>query len=388
MTSSLTSAPSHSSFVKPSTMRAARCHERGQGPRLTVDNVDVPEIGDQEVLVKIEACGMVPNLINVLNPPPHFQNLPILPAIYGLDPAGVIVETGAKVRGLSLGDRVYVNPLRSCSGCRACRRGLPQACQYAALNGYMGIGPSSGLTFEDHRYGGFAEYMPAAQDGVVVLPDNVSFEAAARWGYLGTAYGALRRGGVGVGSTVLINGISGTLGIGAAMFAVALGATKVFGVGRNQARLDRVKAIAPDRIEVLSVGGEGSPSVEEWVRSCTDGIGAEVVIDSLPAHSAPEHFTAAAAALARGGTHVNAGGVFDSVPLSVIDMMNNHQSYVGSLWFSTAQGQEMADLAGSSIVDLGVLEHHVYALDDINDALADVQGHLGGFANFVIKPAV
>ena len=77
--------------------------------------------------------------------------------------------------------------------------------------------------FEDYPYGGLGEYMTAPQYSLVTLPDNVSFETAARWGYLGTAYSALKRSGANMGTSVLVNGISGTLGLGVALFALALG---------------------------------------------------------------------------------------------------------------------------------------------------------------------
>ena len=60
---------------------------------------------------------------------------------------------------------------------------------------------------------------------LVKLPDSLSFEQAARFGYMGTAYSALRKAKVGTDTTVLINGISGTLGLGAALFALGMGAT-------------------------------------------------------------------------------------------------------------------------------------------------------------------
>src|ERR1700681_4978853 len=63
----------------------------------------------------------------------------------------------------------------------------------------------------------------------------------------------MKKIGVGPGQTLLINGISGQLGLNAAQLALAMGATRILGTGRKQALLDRVKALAPRRIEVLSV---------------------------------------------------------------------------------------------------------------------------------------
>ncbi|HKR45979.1 MAG TPA: alcohol dehydrogenase catalytic domain-containing protein, partial [Paraburkholderia sp.] len=107
------------SMQVPKKMRAARIHEIGGAP--IVDEVGVPDIDDEEVLVCVRACGIVPNLLNVLRRwPTVFPDLPLppSPAIFGLDPAGEVAQVGARVKGVKIGDRVYVNPIRACNTCR------------------------------------------------------------------------------------------------------------------------------------------------------------------------------------------------------------------------------------------------------------------------------
>ena len=69
-------------------------------------------------------------------------------------------------------------------------------------------------------------------------------------------------------------------------------------------------------------------------------------------------------------------------------IMTSNQSYLGSFWFTTAEGQEMADLAASGIVNLDVFEHEIYGLEDLNTAMAALTAgeREGGFSNFVISP--
>lgn len=93
--------------------------------------------------------------------------------------------------------------------------------------------------------------MTAPQYCLVRLPDKVSYDQAARLGYVGTASRRRARQGVWVGKTMLVNGISGTLGIGGALLGLAMGATKIYGAARNKALLQRVKELAPHRIEVF-----------------------------------------------------------------------------------------------------------------------------------------
>ena len=125
----------------PAMMRAARMH--AVGAPMSIDTIAVPKPGSTDVLVEVKACGMVPNLGNVLaNWTKWFPHLPLpkLPAIFGLDPAGVVVEVGAQVIDVRPGERVYVNPLRSCGACAMCRSGERTRCRYFTFNGYFGFG--------------------------------------------------------------------------------------------------------------------------------------------------------------------------------------------------------------------------------------------------------
>ena len=364
-------------------MRAARLHRRGEP--FEIDHVPRPSPRPMDVVVQVKTCGIVQNLRNIIKDSEHIHvEIPQLPAIFGLDPAGVIAEKGELVHGFEVGDRVYVNPLRYCGTCRQCTMGEPAACDYAVLNGYFGTGAHADQSFRDYPYGGYAEYMIAPQYSLVKIPDKLSFETASRFGYLGTAYSALRRARVDMNSTVLINGATGTLGLGGVLFALALGAPKVLGVGRDRALLERVKAICPERIEVHSTRESALP-VGDWARSITDGNGTDVVMDALPVGAPLDAFMAAFDALGKCGRHVNCGGMFDNVPVFTPKFIMGLHTMIGSNWFTTAQGQEMAALAASDQVKLDVFENYTYALEDLNQALVDIEQRHGGFSNFVIS---
>ena len=192
--------------------------------------------------------------------------------------------------------------------------------------------------------------MTAPQYSLVTLPDNISFETAARWGYLGTAYSALKRSGANMSTSVLVNGISGTLGIGAALFALALGCPRILGTGRNTELLKKVQAISPDRIHVRSLEADGA--LDAWVKSLTDGQGAHIVIDALGPGAPQSSMLAAYAGLRRGGCFVNIGAVGGAVPVDLHRLMDNNQRILGSAWFTAAEGQEMADLAATGGVSI------------------------------------
>ena len=364
------------------TMRAARVHT--PGGRFELDVIDRPVLRrPTDVLIDVKAAGVVPNLRNVMSNygDKAYLTVPELPAIYGLDTAGVIAEVGSAVTGLKAGDRVYLNPGRSCGSCHACRSGDAINCTAYTFQGYFGFGPDSREIYRAYPYGGFSEFVTAPADGIVKLPEAVSFEQAARFGYLGTAYNGLIRGGMRAGCTVLINGASGTLGLGAVQLARAMGAAKVLCAARNLDLLERVCQLDERRISVFS---HGTGNLGAWARAQTNGLGVDMVLDAIGPGAPSQATLDCIAALRRGGTLVEVGAMHDPVALNLHQMMCAQVSLVGSLWFTVAQGEEMAAMAASGQLDLSVFEHQRFALEQANEALCVAEKRAGGFANVVI----
>jgi alcohol dehydrogenase len=372
-----------------STMIAARLH--AYGAPMTLDRVAVPKPRPTDVLVEVKACGVVPNLARVVSNffgtlTPDNKLMPPLPAIFGLDPAGVVAAVGEEVFSVRPGERVYVNPARSCGSCRMCRSGQPLDCPSFTLQGYFG---RSQEIMRAYPYGGLAQFITAPVSALVKLPDNVGFAAAARFGYFGTAYSAMRKIGAGPGQTLLINGISGQLGLNAALLALAMGTTKILGTGRNAALLERVRVLAPGRIEVLPVPdapkGAADPLVA-WAKRATDGHGVDGMIDCLPPGAPASAMMRALFCLRRGGRAVNVGAVLETLPVNAFWMMTNSIGLQGSVWFTTAEGEDMAAMAGAGTLNLAALEHRVSPLSKINEVLNGMDRRDGGFTNFVIDP--
>ncbi len=367
------------------TMLAAKLYEAGQPMKL--ERVPIPEPRPTDVLVAVKACGVVPNLINVLT---HWESwfpelpLPKLPAIFGLDVAGVIASVGEQVQNFREGDRVYVTPGLFCGSCPACRSDDTMNCINYTFRGYFGFGPDSQRQFDAYPYGGMCEYITAPQHNLVPIPKNISFEEAARFGYIGTAYAALRKAEAGPGKTILINGLTGTLGLGATLTALGRGVTRILGTARDRSRLNRVKALAPGRIEILPQD-EGK-SVAEWARSFTGGHGVDAVIDCLGPGTSGTLLMNAIYALRRGGKAINIGGVGEKTVMDVHWMMDNQIEFVGSNWFSVEDGEALAAMAGAGTLDLSVFQHVRVPLSEVNRALDGTQFRDGGFTNVVIVP--
>jgi D-arabinose 1-dehydrogenase-like Zn-dependent alcohol dehydrogenase len=366
------------------TMRAARLHAIGEPMR--IDTIDVPTPRPTDVLVRVKACGIVPNMANVINNWPTWfphQPLAALPAIFGLDATGVVEEVGEAVIGARPGDRVYVNPLRACGSCYSCRGGNLSRCRYFTLNGYFSTSRDGQKIFDLYPYGGFSEFMTAPQQSLVALPDNMSFEQAGRMGYIGTSYGALRHADAGPGMTGLIDGITGTLGVAATKLCLAMGVARILGTGRDSELLQRVKALAPDRIEVLHLGEKSSG---EWAKTITNDEGADFVISALGARAPVETMLDSIHGVRRGGKVVNVGGVSEALPIDMKWLMDEQVQIIGSNWFSTAQGQEVVHMVETGALDVSYLEHVRFPLDDVNRAISGLENRHGGFSNYLVIP--
>ena len=139
---------------------------------MTLDRIEVPEPRPTDVLVEVKACGVVPNLARVVSNffgslTPDNKMMPPLPAIFGLDPAGVVAKVGEQVFHVRPGERVYVNPGRSCGSCRMCRSGQPHDCPNWTLQGYFG---RSQDIMRAYPYGGLSQFITAPATALVKFP--------------------------------------------------------------------------------------------------------------------------------------------------------------------------------------------------------------------------
>ena len=251
------------------TMKAVRLFEHGGPEVLTYIDVPIPEVGADEVLIRVRATainswdlryrsGNLPP-----NPLPGRPPWP-LPFQLGRDAAGEVVATGAEVKRWRPGDRVVQMTAPACGTCAMCIRGLENLCIDTAYPGHQ-------------VFGGYAEYIVRHQDAMLPIPDGVDFETAAAtlWTYMTPVNCAMRRAPVGPGDTVVITGASGGLATACAQLAKLGGAT-VIGTTTKPDRDDDLKRLGYDYI--LHSNDPGMPNE---VRDLTHGLGADAVWDCV-----------------------------------------------------------------------------------------------------------
>ena len=192
-------------------MKAAILHDFKRA--LVIEEVDRPKPGADEVLIAVEACGVCHSDLHVADGDwTQLNRIVKKPLILGHEIAGRVVEKGAAVRELEIGDRVGVPWIHwACGECEFCRQGDENLCVKQKI---------TGVTVD----GGYAEFVKAPASYALRIPKNLSSVEAAPLFCAGvTVYRALKRAEVAPGQRLAVFGVGG-LGHIAVQIASALGA--------------------------------------------------------------------------------------------------------------------------------------------------------------------
>lgn len=247
------------SHAIPQAMQAARYH--GPGPSLRLETVPVPELAQDEVLVRITHAGMCRTELHFLS---GLLNLGVAPLTLGHEIVGEVASVGHAVRHHQPGTRVIVNYYGTCGGCHWCRTGQQNLCDRVVAQ--------LGFTVD----GGYAEFVKARADMLVALPDNLDSAEACTLGCSATTalHAARHIAPVQLGDTVLIYGAGG---VGYALIQVCkLSGARVLVVGRSAAKLRLAQELGADAV----IHATQEP-VAETVRRLTDQEGVDIVFEMV-----------------------------------------------------------------------------------------------------------
>lgn len=204
-----------------------------------------PIVKNNEILVRIKACGVCHSNLHMIEGDWQFMGIPAkLPIIPGHEIAGIVEKIGATAKNFNVGQRVGVQVLYdSCGNCEYCLTGRENLCL---------VQGGTGETVD----GGYAELIKVPYLHAYPVPANLSFEEAAPLFCPGvTAYRAVKRAGITFDQVVVVFGIGG-VGHMAIQFAKLAGA-EVIAVDTNKATLLMAKelgadyAVLPDELDDL-----------------------------------------------------------------------------------------------------------------------------------------
>jgi len=110
------------------------------------------------------------------------------------------------------------------------------------------------------------------------------------------------------------------------------------------------------------------------------------VLDCLPPGASAATMMRALYTLRRGGRAAAVGVVMENLPINGYWLMTNRIGLQGSVWFTTGEGEDMAAMAAAGTLDLSPLEHRIFPLTQVNEALTGMDNRNGGFTNFIVDP--
>lgn len=347
-------------------MLAARAHP--QATTLALEQVTIPEPGPDDVLIKVASAGLAPGMMTLL----AMGAFKHLPTILGHEAAGSVDAVGANADQQLLGKRVRVHPVLACRNCTYCRTDREQMCHESALIGHASFGTGPLELYGRYHDGAFAEYVRVPNWLVDVLPDNVSFDVAAKVHDLGNAVRALKLTGLPLGGTLLVTAATGTMGTATVKLAPFFGVGRLVLVGRSAERLEAVRALSRHTpvdvvaTEQLDANWAESQGLTRRLRAIAPA-GVDAVTDYLPAGGGS---TQALAALATGGTLVHMGANPTPFQLPAIALMRNLWRIVGNRACTRTDTDEVLRLLASGALHTDDLITHQFSLADVNDALA------------------
>ena len=336
---------------------------------MRMEEREVPQPGPDQVLVQVRAAGICGSDI-----PRIFQTGTYsFPTVPGHEFSGTVAAVGAGVSPEWEGRRVGVFPLIPCMNCAPCRQKHYELCRNYS---YLG----------SRTDGGFAEYALVPGDSLIVLPQGVSFEAAAMLEPMAVAVHALRRARIGQGSTVAVYG-QGTIGLLVDMFLKEAGVERVLALG-NKAQQKR------SAME-MGIAGEdfcdtGAQDLRSWLAEKTKGEGVDVFFECIGKN---DTIGTAIDLTAPMGTVMLLGNPYGDVSLdkALYWKILRNQLTVRGCWNSSFTREETDDwhyvlerLAGSRIEPQRLITH-LYPFEELPRGLEIMRNKLEEYVKVMIK---
>lgn len=222
----------------------------------------VPEPKDNEVLVEIEAVGVCGSDIHYYEHGRIGNFIVEPPFILGHEAAGIVVKTGKNVTHLSVGDRVAMEPGKTCGECEFCKTGRYNLCEKVI---FFATPPVQGV---------FTEYVAHEAALCFKLPTNMNAVEGALIEPLAVGFHAVRQAGAQIGQTAVVMG-SGCIGLVSLLALKAVGVTKVIVVDIVDKRLEKAKELGADKV----INGRKEDTVAE-IMKYTAGKGFDVAIEA------------------------------------------------------------------------------------------------------------
>lgn len=317
--------------------------------RFVVKEIPIPELGPQDVLMKVDTIGLCGTDVAIRNNTFIGRHGPVKPPIIpGHEFCGVVVEVGSQVSKFKVGDRIYETRSLYCGKCYECLSG--RKCTHWI---HWGI----------DRNGGFAEYAAIHQESLAHLPDFLPFKHAPLIENASLAVTAVHSTSIPPGSTVAIFG-PGSCGLLIVQTVLMTSPIRLIMVGLSDdaERLEKAKKLGATDIIIA----DREDPVEK-IKELTDGHGADFAIEVTGNVSAVEN---AIHSLAVCGTFIMAGSGFEGKKVSFRpwNFVRNENVIKTIQGYTKPAFVTMLDLYKAGKLDFDSVISKYMPLDQVNEA--------------------
>ncbi|MCP4759844.1 MAG: alcohol dehydrogenase catalytic domain-containing protein [Planctomycetes bacterium] len=324
-------------------MKAAVFHGPEEGVR--IEDIPVPQVGPDQVLVKVAACGAChTDLHYIEHGVPTFKDPPI---VLGHEASGIVEEVGVDVDHLSEGQRVLIPAVLTCGKCKFCRMGKENICADMKMLG-------------NHFDGAYAEYVCVPAKDVLNLPESIPLaEASIIADALSTPYHAVKnRAQVRPGDTVAVFGCGG-VGINAVQLAAAAGAY-VIAVDLNEQKLEWAKELGAAETVNASEVERASKAIKKMT-----GGGVDIAMEVI---GNPRTIEEAFESVRIGGRMCVVGYTHEKINIVAGKIMFKELEIVGSLGCPPGEYVPLIRMVEAGKIDVSRLVTHRFPLDEIQGA--------------------
>lgn len=321
--------------------------------QLSYEEVPVPELADDEVLVKVHVVGLCQSDIKKILYPLYEP-----PRIFGHETAGTIAAVGKAVKNWQVGQRVVVLHHIPCMHCDYCLNE-----NYSMCDVYKNITTTAGFTPSG---GGFADFVKVPghivqHGGLIPIPDSITFEQASFVEPTNCCLKAVKKAQIAPGQTVLVTG-AGPIGLMFIMLVNYFGARAI------------ATDLIPSRIDkALSVGAAAAfdardPDLVSKIQSMTSGMGVDVSLLAVPSDKA---FFQALDCTRKGGKILFFAEFPDEVeiPINPNILYRREIDLIGSYSSSYRLQNLSADIVFNKRIDVDALISDRYKLEDLAAAV-------------------
>jgi 6-hydroxycyclohex-1-ene-1-carbonyl-CoA dehydrogenase len=324
-------------------MKAAVFHGKDLG--LKIEDIPVPKVTDDQILVKVAACGVChTDLHYIEHGVPTFKKPPI---VLGHEASGIVEEAGARVTNVKKGQRVLIPAVLTCGHCPACRQGRENICANMQMPG-------------NHFDGAYAEYVAVPAKDVLDLPESIPLEEASIIAdAISTPYHAVKnRARVRPGDTVAIFGCGG-VGINAVQMAAAAGGY-VIAVDINPRKLQWATEFGA--AQTINAAEVDRPSKQ--IKKLTGG-GADIAMEVI---GNPRTIEEAFESVRVGGRLCVVGYTSEAISIVAGKIMFKEIEIVGSLGCRPVDYVPLIRMVEQGKIDLKRQVTHRFGLDELPKA--------------------